>query len=240
LTHIRYDSLAVSALVSEVAGFIAVASVALIARAELPLTQWYPLKAAAIFSIVMLLALAHVHEYHPFARFGPANQLTTARAVVVALIASLIGEMGLSPVASTAALAGVGALALDGLDGWTARRTRMTSPFGARFDVEIDALLIQALAILVWQHGKAGWWVLFSGLIRYGFVAAGWLWPRMNRPLPPTSRGRLICFIQISALILAVTPAITPPVSTTIAALGLAALSWSFLVDTLRLLKPAA
>jgi phosphatidylglycerophosphate synthase len=181
-----------------------------------------------------------VRESHPFAQFGPANHLTTARAVVVVLIAGLIGEMGLASVASVAAVAGGSALALDGLDGWIARRTRMTSPFGARFDVEIDALLIQALAILVWQHGKAGWWVLFSGLIRYGFVAAGWLWPRMNGPLPPTFRGRLICFLQISALIFAIAPAITPPVSTAIAALALGALSWSFLVDTIRLLKPAA
>src|SRR5260370_2678080 len=83
LTQVRYDSLAISAFVSELAGFIAVVCVALIARAELPLTPWYPLKAAAIFFVVMLVALAHVHEYHPFTQFGPANQLTTSRALLV-------------------------------------------------------------------------------------------------------------------------------------------------------------
>ena len=37
-------------------------------------------------------------------------------------------------------------LALDGLDGWAARRQGLVSAFGARFDMEVDALLILALA----------------------------------------------------------------------------------------------
>ena len=51
----------------------------------------------------------------------------------------------------------------------------MTSAFGARFDMEVDALLIQVLAVLAWQWDKAGPWVLMSGLLRYVFVAAGWV-----------------------------------------------------------------
>ena len=108
----------------------------------------------------------------------------------------------------------------------------MASAFGARFDVEIDALLIQALAILAWQYRKAGPWVLVSGLMRYGFVAAGWLWTWMQRPLASTLRGRMICVVQIGVLVLAIMPAITPAISAVIAALGLAALCYSFLVDT--------
>ena len=67
-------------------------------------------------------------------------------------------------------------LALDGLDGWAARGAR-ASPrrFGARFDMEVDALLILALAALAAGLGKAGPWVLGLGLMRYGFVLAGWL-----------------------------------------------------------------
>ena len=38
------------------------------------------------------------------------------------------------------------------------RRSR--ARFGARFDMEIDALLILALSILAWRHGKAGAWVV--------------------------------------------------------------------------------
>ena len=211
---------------------MAVLCLALVARAELPLSAWYPVKAAGLFSLVMALAIGGLHGHHVFAEFGAANQVTTARVVLVVLVVGLIGESGLPLVAATAAAAGLGATCLDGVDGWLARRTGMASAFGARFDVEIDTLLIQALAILAWRYGKAGPWVLLSGLIRYGFVAAGWLWPWMRRPLAPSLRGRMICIVQTAALILAIVPAITPPLSAAIAALGLAALSYSFLVDT--------
>jgi phosphatidylglycerophosphate synthase len=216
-------------------GLVAVVCLAVVARAELPLTVWYPIKAAGLFSLVMLLVLAHVRGHHPFTQFGPANQLTTARAVLVVLVAGLIGEPGPPSVAGTAAAVGLVATMMDGLDGWLARHSGMTSAFGARFDVEVDALLIQALAILAWRYGKAGPWVLLSGLMRYGFVAAGWLLPWMQGPLTPTLRGRIICTVQTTALVLAIAPAIRPPLSTVIAALGLAALGYSFLVDTLRL-----
>jgi phosphatidylglycerophosphate synthase len=224
-----------STLVTETAGLTGVICLALAARAVLPLGNWYPVKAAALFSIVMLIALGHVRRHHPFARFGLANQVTTVRAVLVVLVASLIGEPGLPPVAAAAAALGLGATVLDGVDGWLARRAGTASAFGARFDVEIDALLIQVLAILAWRYRKAGPWVLLSGLMRYGFVAAGWWWPWMGGPLSPTLRGRMIFIAQALALLLAIVPAIPPPLSTAIAALGLAGLSYSFLVDTLRL-----
>jgi hypothetical protein len=62
----------------------------------------------------------------------------------------------------------------------------------------------------------------------------------MRRPLAPTRRGRVICSVQTAALILAIVPAITPPRSTVIAALALAALCYSFAIDTLRLWRQAA
>ena len=39
----------------------------------------------------------------------------------------------------------------------------MASAFGARFDMETDALLLLVLAALAWQFDKAGAWVLASG-----------------------------------------------------------------------------
>ena len=41
------------------------------------------------------------------------------------------------------------ALALDGVDGWWARRTGTCSAFGARFDMEVDAFLILVLSVYV-------------------------------------------------------------------------------------------
>ena len=233
------DRLRASAVTTELVGLGAVVLLALLARAELPLSELYPFKAAASFVIVMLLTIGYLRGHHPFARFGPANQITTARAGLVVLVASLIGEPTLPVVAASAAAASLVVIVLDGVDGWLARRTRMESTFGARFDMEIDALLILALAILVWRHGKAGPWVLASGLLRYLFVAAGSVWPWMRRPLTPTLRGKTICIVQIAALILAIVPVITPPASTLAAAVGLLALCYSFLVDTLWLWRTA-
>jgi phosphatidylglycerophosphate synthase len=229
------DTLGHAALTTALAALVGVLGLALVVRAALPLGEWYPVKALCLLSIIVLLALSQLRQYHPFETFGVANQLTTARAVLVALVTGLIGEPRFPSVAGTAAAVGVGAAVLDGVDGWLARRTGMSSRFGARFDVEIDALLIQALAILAWLYGKAGPWVLTSGLMRYGFVAAGWWWPWMRRPLAPTSRGKVVCVVQTAALLLTIAPAVEPPLSTAIAASGLLALSYSFLVDILRL-----
>ena len=132
-----------------------------------------PSRRARSFTIVMLLSFGFLQRHHPFARFGAANQITTIRAMLVALIAALFGEPRFPIVATGAAIASLLAIALDGVDGWLARRQRIASDFGARFDMEIDALLVLVLAILVSQFEKAGAWVIVSGLLRYIFVGAG-------------------------------------------------------------------
>lgn len=78
-----------------------------------------------------------------------------------------------------------------------------------------------------------------SGLLRYLFVAAGYLWPWTGRPLTPTLRGKTICIVQIAALILTMMPVVTPPASALVAAAGLLTLCYSFLVDTLWLWRTA-
>ena len=181
--------------------------------------------------------LAPVIAKHPYPRFGPANVVTTVRAMLVALVAVLIGrpatpEMLWSVIGLTAVM-GV----LDGLDGWLARRTRMASEFGARFDMETDAALILVLSILVWQHGKAGAWVLLCGLMRYAFVAAGWLLPWLARPLPSTRRGKTVAVGQLVGLSVALAPIVPVPLSDVAAALTLTALAWSFAIDIARLAR---
>jgi phosphatidylglycerophosphate synthase len=169
--------------------------------------------------------------------FGIANCVTAVRAVLVVLAATAIA---LSPapsvswfVVGTAAASTV----LDGIDGWAARRLGESSTFGARFDMEVDALLIMVLSLLAWRWGKAGAWVIASGLLRYLFVVAGWIWPWMERALLPSRRRQTVCVIQIIALIAVVSPVVTPPLSTAIAAAALAVLALSFAVDTLWLYR---
>jgi phosphatidylglycerophosphate synthase len=199
----------------------------------------YGLKTTAAFCAMMLIALAYRRGHHPFTRFGPANQVTTVRTALVAAAFGLVGEPPTSQAALVAIALGLVSTILDGVDGWLARRTAMVSDFGARFDMEVDAVLILALAVLVWRHEKAGAWVLSSGLLRYLFVAAGWAWTWMSRPLPQTRRARFVCVMQIVALLVALVPALRPPASAVAAAVGLLALGYSFGVDTIWLWRHA-
>jgi phosphatidylglycerophosphate synthase len=223
------------AVTSKLVGLAAVVALAGAARAALPLGDRYTLKAAGLFALTMGLSIGFLQQHHPFARFGAANQITTLRAILVALVAALVGEPGVPSVAVAAVAASVTVTLLDGLDGWLARRGRTASQFGARFDMEIDALLILALSILTWRHDKAGAWVIASGLLRYAFVAGGVVAPWLRAPLPASRRRQTICVIQIASLTLAMLPAIAPPVSALLAGGALAALSYSFLIDTVWL-----
>jgi phosphatidylglycerophosphate synthase len=191
----------------------------------------YAAKAAVVFGVMMAIVVRGVRTQHPFPRYGPANHVTTVRALLTALVAALIGETAVPEAAWYALGAAALVVALDGVDGWLARRTGMMSEFGARFDMETDAFFILVLSILTWRHGKAGPWVLLCGLTRYGFVAAGWILPWMTRPLPSTVRGKTVAVAQIAGLSLALAPPVRPPLSGGLAAVTLAALVWSFAID---------
>jgi phosphatidylglycerophosphate synthase len=173
------------------------------------------------------------------ARYNPGrvtpNHLTAIRAAIVVFLAGLVFAPQRPSVAWIAVVASTVAAVLDGVDGWLARRSGMTSAFGARFDTEVDALLILVLAMLAWWWDKAGAWVLMSGLLRYLFIAAGWLLPWMRRPLSPTQRARIICAVQMVALIVSIGPIVPRQRSLLVAAAGLATLGYSFPVDSVRL-----
>jgi hypothetical protein len=86
---------------AQFAGLAGVALLALFLRAGLPLSGWYPLKGAVSFAIAMVFVFGTLHGHHPFSRFGAANQITTVRVVLVALVTSLIGESHTAPIATS-------------------------------------------------------------------------------------------------------------------------------------------
>jgi hypothetical protein len=55
------------------------------------LSAWYPVKAIALSLAIALVVSTRWRHHHPFPLFGPANQITTLRALIVALIAAAIG-----------------------------------------------------------------------------------------------------------------------------------------------------
>jgi len=176
----------------------------------------------------------HAVQFQVVSSFGPADWVTGLRAVLTAVLAAMLIP-SVSPDPTTCVVIGSVAAALDAVDGWLARRTRTATAFGARFDMETDALLILVLSALVWKSGQAGAWVLASGLMRYAFVAAAAVWPWLHEPLEPSRRRQAICVVQVVALIAALLPSLGSAAASGIAAAGLAALAWSFLVDILWL-----
>jgi phosphatidylglycerophosphate synthase len=170
-------------------------------------------------------------------QFGVANRITWARVTITAILAGCVFDV--AQFNETAwwiiTFSACFALILDGMDGFFARRLKESSKFGARFDMETDAALILVLTALVWQSGKMGPWVLIIGAMRYVFVAAGWLFPRLTAPLPPSLRRKLVCALQVFGLLLCVAPIVTPNLAVIIAAVALTALTLSFARDVISL-----
>jgi phosphatidylglycerophosphate synthase len=191
----------------------------------------YPLRALTAFAALLAGVVWVSGDDHAHPEVGPANYVTAIRAALVALVASAVGAPATPSMLWVLVALTIVASALDGVDGWVARRTGTTSGFGARFDMETDALLILVLSVLVWEQEKAGVWVLLCGLMRYGFVAAGWLLPWLARPLRSTSRGKAVAVGQVLGLTLALAPVVPVRFSTPVAACALATLAWSFAID---------
>jgi phosphatidylglycerophosphate synthase len=172
-------------------------------------------------------------QHHPHATFGAANYVTLARALLTIVLLCSVPLPPTLRLAWTAAWIAGTIAALDGVDGWLARRSGTNSAFGARFDMETDAAFLMVLSVLALRYGKAGAWVLAIGLMRYLFVAGGWLLPWLAGPLTPTLRGKAVAVVQMAML--AVALVLPPRVASTAAALSLALLIWSFAIDVRRL-----
>lgn len=198
----------------------------------------YLLQSMVVFAVMACALLRILPDHLPRSRFGPANRVTLLRAVLTALLAGLIGQPSaiLADQAGLIALIALAVVLLDGLDGWVARRSGCDSAFGARFDMELDGLVILVLALLALQMGKAGLWVLAAGAWRYLFLAGQLLWPALAHPLPPSRRRQAACALQSLALVLCLSPFVPAGASNAVAALGLALLTLSFTIDLTWLL----
>jgi phosphatidylglycerophosphate synthase len=199
----------------------------------------YIVRTFLYFAAGAIVVVSRISHHHPFPRFGAANTATLLRMSLAAGVAGFIGETPSARIAWLAAAAITVVALLDGLDGWIARRRHEQSTFGARFDMETDAALILILSALVWLHGKAGIWVLACGLMRYGFVAGGWILPWMAGPLRSTLRGKTVAIAQFVGLGVALLPVVRTPASTIVAAVTLALLVWSFAIDIAWLKRQA-
>lgn len=190
------------------------------------------LLAGAGMAAVLGFVLRQAARHYPHARFGGCNTVTLARAgAVTGLAALMAAEPGGWTVLAVAAVA----LAADGVDGWLARRSGLSSAFGARFDMEVDAALAAVLAGHLWLSGQTGVEILALGLMRYVFVAGFLPFPWLAAALPPKFGRKVACVVQIAALILLQAPGWPEGVARGIGLAAVAVLTWSFGRDVLWL-----
>ena len=182
--------------------------------------------ALAAYAAVSAVTGALLARHFPHGALGWCNVVTQARLALAALLAAALmaGQSGGWAVAGIA----VAALALDGVDGWLARRQGLASAFGARFDMEVDSALALLLALHALASAAAGPVVLVLGLARYAFAAAGLIWPWLARPLPERLSRKAVCVAQLGVLIALQVPPMPAALATGLTVAVAGALAWSF------------
>ena len=143
---------------------------------------------------------------------GPADLVTLVRAAFVGGVAALVADsfVGSGSAVALTSLAG-GALVLDGLDGRVARNTGTVSEVGARFDMEVDSVLVFLLSLYV--AASLGLWVLAIGSAHYVLVVArrGVAW--LRSPVPPRYWCKVVAVVQGVVLATAASGALPRPVA---------------------------
>lgn len=187
----------------------------------------------AVATLLYLAVALPVYCFWPPGRdFGWANRATLVRGAMVVMLVALAPFLeGLGNWLWLYGSLCLLALILDGVDGAIARATQSITDFGARFDMELDALFILGLCVAVLALEKAGAWVLALGLMRYGFLAAGQWLDFINQPLPESFRRKTVCVWQVVTLMIAILPVTSTAFATWTLALALALLCYSFVTD---------
>jgi phosphatidylglycerophosphate synthase len=146
----------------------------------------WPVAAAGVASLAALVTVNR-NSWTPSGVFGWANVVTALRALCVwAVGARLHGAHE-----TLLALIVLGLFALDGLDGYLARRRGTTSEFGALFDMETDAFFVLTIELVLFQRGDLGAWILVTGVLRYVYVLVRAFVPARRADVPRSRFGRL-------------------------------------------------
>jgi phosphatidylglycerophosphate synthase len=169
--------------------------------AALALGNALPAAAAGLLSIAASVRL-HRGRWTPSGRLGAANELTLLRLLLIAALALLC----LRPPGPAAALLILLVFALDGVDGWLARRSGQVSLFGAHLDMECDALMVLLCSLVLYQHGRLGVFILVPGLLRYLYVVVLMVVPAVAGEAPRSTIARYTFSLLVVSLIASLWP----------------------------------
>lgn len=127
---------------------------------------------------------------------GPGNWLTALR--LVGFVALSMLHSKIDPL--VLGLLAYAFIALDGLDGWLARKTETTSEFGAWFDMETDAYYVALFSSLLVIDGTVSWWVIIPGFMRYIYSLGLQLFQVAEKQEKRSRWGRYIAGFMFIAL----------------------------------------
>ncbi len=179
------------------------------------------------------VALVGLARGYPHPSLGLCNGVTLVRLMLVGvLLAAFVGALiGNLPNPWALFAVAVPALALDGVDGWLARRQGHESAFGARFDMEVDSTLALTLALLAVVVAGVSPFVVLLGLPRYVFGVAQMVLPWLVADLPPRFSRKVVCVLQMLVLISVLLPSVPLGLANALVLGGLLLVGWSFAVD---------
>lgn len=178
-----------------------------------------------------LLVVVKRGRWTPKSAFGAANVVTAVR---IGLSGLLLPAASLHPAAPVALSLLI--FALDGVDGWLARRRGVSSEFGAFFDKESDALFLLLLCGIAAVQGPLPAWILGAGLLRYGFVILVFLLPTSRNRETRSTLTRYVYGCMVCALLLSFLP--YPGLYRPVVAVATAALVMSFGQSLWRIVAP--
>ncbi len=146
------------------------------------------------FTSISLLVYRCRRRWTPGGRFGLANAVTLLR------LCGMLVLPWLAP--GQIVYWGAVLFAMDGVDGWIARRAGLAGEFGEFIDKESDAFLTLMLCLLLYRLPESfGPWILLPGLLRYLFV----LFVKFAKPPQAkeqrTAKARWILFFMMLALL---------------------------------------
>jgi phosphatidylglycerophosphate synthase/uncharacterized membrane protein YbhN (UPF0104 family) len=195
----------------------------------------YPPLLAFVGALCFFFLVAQARgNWTPTGSFGLPNTVTTLRLVLtMAMLLAFAREPGW-----VLAAVGLVNLLLDVVDGWLARRSGLSGEFGARYDIEADALLVLALGVLLHHRGLAGPWVILAGAWRYLYVLSPLVFPTNNGEAKRSRHGRAAYVLMLASFF--ATLCLPVGVGAPLALIGTIAVSLSFLHSFWERYAPAS